>query len=126
MEVIYIYTRAQAIADGVLVDVGEMGREAGFVHPVALTDTVFNRYVKVPDGVACQDEKGRLWDILWMLHVAIKRGANSKDGDGQNPLLYSLLVRNDNGSAKLVQLKALCGPGDDAEPVITIMMPDED
>ena len=121
MEVIYAYTRAQAIADGVLVDVSEMGKEAGFRHPVALTDTVFNSYVRVPEGVDCQDEKGRLWDILWMLHVAIKRGANSKDRDGANLLLFELCVRNDNESAKMVQLKAICGPGDDAEPVITIM-----
>jgi hypothetical protein len=26
----------------------------------------------------------------------------------------------------LVQLKAVCGPGDEGEPVITVMMPDED
>jgi hypothetical protein len=26
----------------------------------------------------------------------------------------------------LVRLKALCGPGDDGEPVITVMMPGED
>lgn len=126
MEVIYIYTRAQAIADGVLVDVSEMGREAGFVHPVALTRTVFDRYVKVPDGVTCQDEKGRLWDILWMLHVAIRRSTDGGERDGENPLLFSLYVRNDNDSARLVQLKAVCGPGADLEPVITIMMPDED
>jgi hypothetical protein len=25
----------------------------------------------------------------------------------------------------LVRLKALCGPGDDGEPVITVMFPDE-
>jgi len=28
--------------------------------------------------------------------------------------------------ARLVTLKALCGPGDDGEPVITIMLPEED
>jgi hypothetical protein len=26
----------------------------------------------------------------------------------------------------LVRLKAVCGPGDNAEPVVTVMMPDED
>ena len=96
MEVIYAYTRAQAIADGVLIDVSEMGKEAGFVYPVALTHAVFNRYVTVPEGVTCQDEKGRLWDILWMLYVAIRRGANSKDRHMRNSLLFSLYVRNDN------------------------------
>ena len=120
MEVIYVYTRAQAIADGVLIDVSEMGKEAGFVYPVAMTSVVFNRYVKVPEGVSCQDEKGRLWDILWMLRVAIKTGGSRTE------VPFSLYVRNDNKSAKLVQLKAICGPGDDPEPVITIMLPEED
>ena len=36
-EVIYAYTRAQAIADGVLIDVSELSRDAGFRHPVAMT-----------------------------------------------------------------------------------------
>src|SRR6185437_8267129 len=44
-EVIYSYTRAQAIADGVLVDVSETAKEAGFKYPVALTRMVFDAYV---------------------------------------------------------------------------------
>ena len=36
-ESIYRYTRAQAIEDGVLVDVTETAREAGFRCPVAIT-----------------------------------------------------------------------------------------
>jgi hypothetical protein len=41
---------------------------------------------------------------------------------------FVLHVRNDNreGTPPLVRLKALCGPGDEGEPVVTIMMPDED
>jgi hypothetical protein len=45
-------------------------------------------------------------------------------------LLFKLYVRNHNcerlDSRDLVTLKAACGPGDDAEPVLTIMLPDED
>jgi hypothetical protein len=33
-QLIYSYTRAQAIADGVLVDVSELAREAGFRFPL--------------------------------------------------------------------------------------------
>ena len=40
--------------------------------------------------------------------------------------MFSLYVRNDNDQARLVHLKAICGPGSDFEPVITVMMPDED
>jgi hypothetical protein len=59
------YSRAEAIADGVLVDVSEVANEAGLRFPVALTRAVWERCVAVPPGVACQDEAGRLWDVLW-------------------------------------------------------------
>ena len=36
-KVISVYTRAQALADGVLIDAGPMAREAGFRWPVAIT-----------------------------------------------------------------------------------------
>jgi hypothetical protein len=35
-------------------------------------------------------------------------------------------VRNDERTPALVRLKAVCGPGDRGEPVITIMLPEED
>ena len=35
------YSRAQAIEDGILVDVSDTAREAGFTIPVALTRTVW-------------------------------------------------------------------------------------
>ena len=43
-------------------------------------------------------------------------------------VLFSLHVRNDNRdrTPPLVQLKALCGPGDEGVPVITVMLPEED
>ena len=41
--VIYSYTRAQALADGVLVDVTETGKEVGFKLPVAITEALQNR-----------------------------------------------------------------------------------
>ncbi len=118
--VIFAYTRAQAIADGVLVDVTEMAREAGLKHPTAVTAAVWADYVTVPEGVEAQDEQGRLWDILMMLRFAIQGG-----GEGSE-LLYEVLVRNDNTSPQPVKLKAICGPGDSAEPVLTIMLPHED
>ena len=122
-EVIHRYTRAQALADGVLVDVSETAKEAGFAVPVALTQAVWAQYVAVPEGVECQDEAGRLWDVLWMSrHGIIKAQANASER------LFQLHVRNDNrrGTPPLVTLKAVCGPDDEARPCITILMPDED
>jgi len=39
-DIIFSYTRAQAIEDGVLVDVSELAREASFRYPVAVTQGV--------------------------------------------------------------------------------------
>jgi hypothetical protein len=119
-EIISVYKRAQAIEDGFLVDVSKDAREAGFKYPVAITRVAWGKYVEIPTGVTGQDIAGRLWDILWMLRHYIK--ISSVD----DRIMFRLYVRNDNRKAKMVTLKALCGPGDDAEPVITIMLPEED
>jgi hypothetical protein len=119
-DLIHSYSRADALADGTLVDVTAAAREAGLRWPTAVTRSVWDRYVAVPDGVACQDEAGRLWDVLNMLRWAI---AGAKDTDR---LLFRLHVRNTNGRPRLVTLKAVAGPGDDAAPVLTIMTPEED
>ncbi|MBI2060672.1 MAG: hypothetical protein HYT87_12955 [Nitrospirae bacterium] len=119
--VICSYTRAQALEDGVLVDVSETAKEAGIRYPVALTRAVWGKYVEIPPGVTGQDEKGRLWDVLWMLRWQMRRANGST-------CLFKLHVRSDNREVTppLVTLKAICSPGDTPEPVITIMLPNED
>src|SRR5947199_346622 len=72
------YTRAQAIADGMLVDVTATAREAGILYPVALTRAAWERCVSVPPGVACQDEAGRLWDVLFLLALAARRSEGAE------------------------------------------------
>ncbi len=122
-DVVYSYTRAQAVADGVQVEVSKVAAEAGIKYPVFLTRTVFDAYVAVPPDVSGQDEAGRLWDVVWMLRFAIQRTKR-----GVERLPFALYVRNDNRAAKLVKLIATCGPLDidDPAPCITVMMPDED
>ena len=121
-EVIYSYTRKQAVADGVQVDLTKTAQEAGIRFPVFITRTAFDAYVTVPPNVSGQDEAGRLWDIVWMLRIAIQR---SQPGCDRIPV--ALYVRNDNRAAKLVNLIATCGPLDidDPQPAITVMLPGE-
>lgn len=121
-DLIHCYTRADAISDGLLIDVSLTAREAGIRVPVAMTAAVWMKCVAVPTGVHLQDEPGRLWDVLWMLSCAISRRPNGR------VVLFGLRVRNDNRerTPPLVRLKALCGPGDQGELVLTIMLPDED
>ena len=121
--VVFAYTRKQALADGMQVDVTKTAQEAGIRLPVFLTRAVFDDYVTVPPNVTAQDEAGRLWDVIWMTRFAIQRSHGHTDR-----LPVALYVRNDNRAAKLVKLVAQCGPLDidDPAPCITIMMPDED
>jgi hypothetical protein len=121
-DLIYRYSRADALRDGVLIDVSDTAKEAGFRYPVALTQAAWERCVTVPPGVACQDEAGRLWDVLTMLRVAV-RGQSG----GAREVRFSVHVRNDNrdGTPPLVRLKAVCGPDDDGSPCITVMLPEE-
>jgi hypothetical protein len=122
-EVLYAYTRKDALNDGVQIDVSEAAREAGLKFPVYLTRAVWEKFVRVPDGVRCQDESGRLWDLVWMLRVAARRTSGPE-------MLFRLHVRNDNRdrTPPLVTLKAKCGPRDIDDPAaaITVMLVDED
>ena len=124
-EVISSYSRAQAIADGILVDVSETAREAGFVFPVAMTRAAWSDCVEWSEADSLrqiyQDESGRLWDVLWMASRAARHG-----GEEIRFQLYRVARGGRGTRPRLVTLKALCGPGDDGEPVITLMLPDED
>jgi hypothetical protein len=119
-DLIHEYSRKQAIADGILIDVSLTAKEAGIKHPTALTCTVWGQFVQVPEGVEAQDEPGRLWDLLRMLRGAIEHCP------GSDTVYFYLHVRHDNQTVKRHLLKAVCGPGDDGEPVITVMIPTED
>lgn len=124
-ETISMYTRGQALADGILVDVTRDAAEAGISVPVAVTLDVWERYVKIPDGVTYQDEGGRLWDIVWMLRSAITKMPRSHG----NPVLpFSLHVRNDNRNETppLVTLHAHCDSDDDGNMCLTVTLPEED
>jgi hypothetical protein len=120
-DLIFAYSRRQALADGMLVDASATARDAGIRYPVALTRAVWDMYVEVPPRVHAQDEAGRLWDILWALRHGIRAG----QGDGPS-LHYGLRVHNTNGRPELVTLKCVCGPDDDGRPCLTIMLPDQD
>lgn len=137
-EPIYSYSRAQAIDDGILVDVSERAREAGIKFPTAITTAVWERYCEDHDKQPGQDVQGRLWDVLWMFRMT----ARKMDGPELTFKLYVAMPdrgtwasneevpERESGFARithrLVTLKAICGPGDDPRPVITIMLPDED
>ena len=122
--IISIYSRREALEDGIQVDVSTTAKEAGIKFPVFLTRSVFEQYVAVPPGVFCQHEFSRLLNIVWTLKRAIGQGAANVAR-----LSMELYFRNLNtGSTEFTTLVAECGPldFDDPRPAITIMLPDED
>lgn len=125
---IYTYSRAQAIADGVLADVSQVAREAGFRIPVALTEGAWAECVAwsaddtEKTGVP-QDESGRLWDVLWMASCAARRNRNTPT---DRVAFEVFRVARGRRRATRCALVLHVGPGDAGEPVITVMLPDED
>mgnify|MGYP004027222707 FL=1 len=127
-KVISVYTRAQALADGVLIDAGSMTREAGFRWPVAITAGAWADCVAWDDADSerqtHQDQSGRLWDVLFMAAYAARANA-----DAGSELLFELYRVPRDGQAteaEITTLKLVVGPGDGGEPVMTILLPNED
>ena len=130
-ELVYSYSRAQALADGYLVNVSRTAREAGFRVPVALTRAAWEDCVAWSEADSDrkhwpQDEAGRLWDVLSMarfyLRVATRR---DPDCDRAQVVLVRVPREGSDCNARHVTLTAVIGRGDDAEPVITIGLPND-
>jgi len=135
--IIDVYSRKDAISDGVQVLANpKLTTESGIKFPVYLTEKVYNKYVKVPEGMdKFQNEESRLWDIFTMF----KHFARGVDSDFiEFKVSVTLQPRGDwtpnerregpDDPQRLVTLKAVIGPMDfdDPSPAITIMMPGED
>ncbi|MBE0522204.1 MAG: hypothetical protein IBX39_08095 [Candidatus Methanoperedenaceae archaeon] len=122
---IYEYSREQALRDGVLVDVTETAKEAGIKYPVAVTEALWNYIEPTKKLIEMgQSVQGRLWDVLYLFTIA---GRSVPKGCAK--LLYNvsfLMENSESFKTHVVKLKAVCGPGDTMEPVITLMLENED
>lgn len=122
-EVVSRYSRFDAIRDGVLYDLTAEARQCGFKLPLAVTEAVYRSYLDPsPDLIAeGQSREGRTHDLLQVLRVAILTAPST------DTLFFKVLfVLAPGQPAVSIELKALIHPGDDAEPVITILEPLED
>jgi hypothetical protein len=118
-DLIHAYTRAQALEDGQLVDVTDNARQVGLTFPVAVTAAVYGLCIEVPrTRKGIEDVGGRTHDIVWLLRCAICRAGGGRRVD----FVVSCSTRT---GRRNIRLKALCGPGDAGEPVITVMCHDE-
>lgn len=119
--IIFAYTRKQAIEDGVLIDVTELAKAEGFtIHTVitcsvseALTEMIRRRrnedFEKLP-LYRVQERAYRAMLQILREKIAQQKGASDR-------LDFACGDRN---------LWAHIGPGDEGEPVLTIMLEGED
>ncbi len=121
-KVVYSYTRAQAIADGVLVDVTEQARQSGFKLPVAIGDNLFNGYIVPPDGLEGEGQslEGRLHDVFEMLKAAASCRWN------ESRVMFDVIFVMAPRMIQKVLILAVAGPGDNGEPVLTICLPEDE
>jgi hypothetical protein len=106
--VIFSYTRKQAIEDGVLVDVTALAREEGFRLHTAITSGLLG---ELSGGLPDSMREEAVRHLLKTFHLEIRRQPNT-----------DRIHFREGGIAAW----ALCGPGDDGEPVLTVMLEGED
>lgn len=122
--IIHSYSRKQALSDGVLVEIPpDLAAEAGFRVPVACTRAVWEDCVAWGEADtrrtgAPQDQTGRLWDLLTMTRHAASRAAD----EGRARVELTRVPRDGRSpEPQLTRLTAVMGPGDDGQPVLTIL-----
>ncbi len=127
-EVISTYSRAQALEDGVLVDAGPMAKECGFRWPLAITAAAWSDCVvwTAADSVrqVHQDQAGRLFDVLFMARHAIRSSCSG--GDRLTFELYRVPRDGTSTEPAITTLKLIVTPGDQGEPVVTVLLLEED
>lgn len=133
--IISMYTRQQAIEDGVLVDVSERMPEYHLRIPVALTRAVWDEYV-TPDtrsvSWSAQSIEGRLHDTLFLLAGPLRYVLKSQkwidkfNRDGQVTFYYKVGYVLKEKQNRTIQLKVVLSLDENYRPVVTVMKPGED
>ena len=123
-DVVYAYTRAQALEDGVLIDatIGDPAEvtKQHFKYPVAMTEAVYHLIRRAVEHPKHQNDWRGVWhDILWMSRKNITRRFDAATH------LFKVWITG-AGRKRWHELKIQCHPGDRAEPVLTVMLPGED
>jgi hypothetical protein len=129
---IHSYSRAEAIDDGLLIDVTAQAKLAGFKIPVAVSAAVWAECVEWSHHTSRikrveQSEDKRLAALLRV--AASTASAFARSGNDSPVVVFGFNRVPRTGpirSAALMHVKCVIGPGDTLAPVVTILLPDED
>lgn len=116
---LHIYTRAQSIAEGKLLDVSDQAYTFGFRVPVAISRAAWSDTVQWDHG-GVQDETGRLADVLSMGVASVKALAE-RNANTCHYTVYRTPNQPDAREAEETHLAIVCTAGGQEEPVVTIM-----
>ena len=126
LPVLYRYSRKEALGDGMLIDVTPFAAEVGFCLPVAVTIGLWGRFIVPTNELRSQgqSESARMHDVLSVLWVEISRLRAAGTSSDRVAFQTAFLMPPDRyGTAHLI---AVCGPGDEGEAVLTLMLEGED
>jgi hypothetical protein len=115
---ISIYTRAQAIEDGMLVQLPADVRTP-FKYPVAITSSLWAEIVRGAGKKDAHTRNARIWDVCFMAVMASKFDASGgKKGEAASDVFYPCLI-----GRKTHNLWCNIGPDDTGAPCFTIGFP---
>ena len=124
--IVFTYTRKQAIEDGVLIDITDIAKEIGFISSVAVTSTVWPGYIVPAKELEYfgQSVKSRVWDVISRLYFQIQ--CSEATDIIYFKTVFMMPAERNIYKHETVELKAVVSAGDNGEPVLTIMLPGED
>lgn len=116
---IHSYSRSQAIKDGVLRDVTDLAREYGILLPTAIAHNAWNEAVAWPDATTASEyEPERARTVLAHAASALREAKRLGLEGLQEFSFLPVPEKETDGSRVLLGIEV--GPGDAAEPVLTI------
>jgi len=113
--IIFTYTRQQAIKDGIFVDVTEVAKHSGFKIPVALTTNLYHTHIKREEDEVTTK---RLRAFLLTLYRNIKR---SKVNDN---FFETEIMFDEIAPTKIWAVVEAQSPTDPS-PAINVMLPSD-
>ncbi|WP_243312301.1 DUF6573 family protein [Fundidesulfovibrio agrisoli] len=119
--IIFSYTRADALVDGVLIDLSPVAQTYGFKLPFAISDALYHGYVMPPEGLSGEGQslEGRLHDLLTLAMVAARKSL------GEDRVYFDIAFLMRPGKLEKVRVVLHVGPGDSGEAVLTLCLPED-
>ncbi len=125
-DLIYAYTRSQALADCVLVDVSTTAKEAGFRFPTAITADLHACITpNMREKALGQSYEGRLWDVVFLASFTARRVSLADRVSFDVSLFEADEAPPHHTHRSTLSLWMIVGPGDQGGPVITIGFPED-